>query len=92
MSTKKKEDIDVYFANGWVHGYEITEDETEGEIKLVAGLPTRLRLSDIWGYQIAERGILSINIRHLEKPIFIVGSLEAMDKVVARENLKEVTC
>ncbi len=88
--TTKKEKIEVTFANGWLHGRELTEDDSEGERKLVAGLMTRLRLSDIWGYQVVEQGVLAISTRYEKNPVFMVGSLEAMDKIMARANLKEV--
>jgi len=90
MTMKKQKKIEVSFANGWLQGQEVTEDDSEGERQLVAGLKTRLRLSDIWGYQNVEPGIIAISIRYSKDPIFIVGSLAAMDKLMGREKLREV--
>lgn len=91
MTAKKKEKkIDVTFAAGWLQGQEVTEDDSEGERNLIAGLKTRIRLSSIYAYQTVEPGILALFVTGVKDNLFMVGSLEALDKIMSRNNLKEV--
>lgn len=90
MTAKQKSKSEVSYANGWLHGQEVTEDDTDGERKLVAGLSTRVRLSMIYSYQVVEPGILAIFVVGVKENLFMIGSLKEMDKIMGRTNLKEV--
>lgn len=90
MTEKDKNVVEVSYANGWIHGHEVTEDDTGGARQLVGGLSTRVRLSNLYAYQSVEPGILALYVTGAPAPISLVGSLEAMDKIMGRTNLAEV--
>lgn len=88
MSAKK---IDLTYANGFVRGRVATADDSSGEERTVAGVDFRLRVSEIIGYHAGIPGVVVIWVKDSKDQVELVGSMAAMDKIMARVDLKDVS-
>lgn len=83
-----EEKVEVSISNGWLHGRLAAEDLSSGAVEVVPGLDFSIRLCDIFMYHVAEPGVLHIGTV-TGASFHIIGSLEAMRGIMARENIRE---
>ena len=83
--------VDVTFANGWLRGQMAAEDTTDGSFMLVPGLLARLRLDTVVEYYEEDDHLLIILTTHNPKGVSFYGKAEALDKIIARNAIKEVS-
>lgn len=88
MADAKKK-IDVEFAGEFIRARMVEYDSSTGYDKPVAGLHIRMRIATINTWHVIEDGVLCIH-QSRDEPVQVVGSLDAMDKIMARVGLKEV--
>lgn len=80
--------------HGFIQGRAVGIDESDGEPKLIPGRHIRLRATDVVAYVSGEPGTLEVwmakIVPSLEELDFqIIGTIEEMDKAMARSALRE---
>lgn len=90
MAKAKVNDVDITFANGWVRGQMAVEDSSDGNRGTGPGLLMRIRLDTVLEYFEDDECILVVISAHNTKGVAFYGKAETMDKIIARESLKEV--
>ncbi len=83
-----EEKMEVSASNGWLHGRLAMEDLSSGTAEVGPGLDFSIRLCEISMYHVATLGVLHINTA-TGASFHIIGSLEAMRGIMARENIRE---
>ncbi len=81
-----KSKVDVTYGAGFLICRLVTVDESSGSEHTVPGLHARIRCSDVCVYNQSEEGTLELFMRGTpEASIYVIGSLTAMDKAMARD-------
>lgn len=83
------EKVDVSFSNGWLHGRFAMQDHSSGSISIGPGLEFSVRLDAVSFYHVAEIGVLNIGVDTMGQSFMVIGSLETIRGIMARENIRE---
>ncbi len=94
MMAAKKEKIDVEWAGPFLKARLAFQDESSGAIEIVPGTETRLRVASIDQYHKLEEGVLCLHMKDSggaeTNTVQIIGTMEAMDDIMKRNQLKAV--
>lgn len=80
--------------HGFIHGRAVGIDESEGEPRVVPGRNIRMRAEDVVVYASSEPGTLEVWMAKAapgpeDLDFQIIGTIEEMDKAMARSALRE---
>ena len=84
MPDKDSNKVEVVYAGPFVQARLASEDYSTGSSRTVAGLAVRLRLDSIDQYHALEEGVICIHQRGEKDNSAVVGSIAAMDDIMAR--------
>jgi hypothetical protein len=94
MAPKKEKKVDVEWAGPFLKARFAFQDEAGGHIEVVPGLETRIRVASIDQYHLLEPGVLCLHMRdsggNETHTVQVIGTLETMDDIMRRNQLKEV--
>ena len=81
--------VDLSFSNGWLHGRLAAPDFSSGAVDVGPGLDFSIRLEEVVLYHVAEPGVLAIAIAATGGFFQVIGSLETLRGIMAREKIRE---
>ncbi len=82
--------VDISCVAGWLRGRQAFIDDATGSIRTVPGLEWRVRLDTVIAYSADEPGVVVIWCKTNEQGISMIGSVETLDKIMERAQLREV--